>query len=137
MTRKMYHIFYDFFFSEPSDVFKTLGELKEVARPVGITFKEMITLMNQCKELEDMMFSRKHEEQLKNRTYPVSQARGILANNPFSLLSGIIPGKYKIITLHYIRHRSYTFKNYFLVSQSSINILCGWIMLPLTMMILV
>ncbi|KAJ8911524.1 hypothetical protein NQ315_000559, partial [Exocentrus adspersus] len=77
--------------SEPSDIFNALGELQGKTRPVGITFTEMITLMDQCKEMEDMTFINRHKEVLKNGTNNVPQVRGILGNNPFSLLSGIIP----------------------------------------------
>ncbi|KAJ8975352.1 hypothetical protein NQ317_000280 [Molorchus minor] len=77
---------------QSEEIFKVLGELQAVARPVGITFEEMVVLMDQCKQLEDMTYLSKHEEVSKNRTHRFSEGRGILANNPFSLLSGIIPG---------------------------------------------
>ncbi|CAH1179902.1 unnamed protein product [Phaedon cochleariae] len=76
---------------EPDQVFSVLGQLKSRARPVGVTFQEMTTLMDQCKQLEDMSYSSKHEELLKNESLDRDeQARG--AKNPFTLLSGIIPG---------------------------------------------
>ncbi|XP_023026280.1 phospholipase A2B [Leptinotarsa decemlineata] len=75
---------------ESNEVVDVLGELKAVARPVGITFDEMITLMNQCKQIEEMQRSHIHEELLKNESVDLEQGRG--SKNPLTLLSGIIPG---------------------------------------------
>lgn len=77
--------------SEPEQVIKAVGELQHVTRPVPIKFSEMIGLMEQCKQLEDIVDYKTYDEAAKN--YTMSGARGILANNPFTLLSGIIPGK--------------------------------------------
>ncbi|KAG5891726.1 hypothetical protein JTB14_000329 [Gonioctena quinquepunctata] len=74
----------------PGEIYDVLGELKPVARPVGITFDEMITLMSQCKQLEEIKRSIVHEELLKNESLDVDQGRGM--KNPFTILSGIIPG---------------------------------------------
>ncbi|KAJ8935996.1 hypothetical protein NQ318_009676 [Aromia moschata] len=68
---------------EPDQTLKVLGELQEVARPVGITFEEMVTLMGQCKELEDITYLSKHEEVAKNRTNRYSDGRGFLPITPF------------------------------------------------------
>lgn len=79
-----------FVLSEPVQVFDVLGELRDKARPVAISFEEMLTLMNQCKELADAVVLNKHEETRKNYTADRLEGRGI--KNPFTLLSGIIPG---------------------------------------------
>lgn len=81
-----------FFYSEPQDTLKALGDYQETLRPVAINFNEMTTLMNQCQQVEESKTI--SNELVKNITsHPIS-GRGILANNPFVLLSGIIPGKY-------------------------------------------
>ncbi|CAG9767139.1 unnamed protein product [Ceutorhynchus assimilis] len=75
----------------PEDYVKVLGnDFGKVARPVGITFYEMITLMDQCKELDEIMDGLNKKGQ--NSTGPESNARGILSNDPFTLLKGIVPG---------------------------------------------
>ncbi|CAH0563568.1 unnamed protein product [Brassicogethes aeneus] len=79
---------------EPEMALKALGDIQHVSKPVGISFKEMLKLMNNCKELEEGELQRNREEQKqsdKNKNDRM-EARGILANNPFTLLSGIIPG---------------------------------------------
>ncbi|XP_060522971.1 uncharacterized protein LOC132699973 isoform X2 [Cylas formicarius] len=76
---------------EPDQYLKVLGDFHSMARPVGITFPEMLTLMDQCKELEDIKHTTKHEEETKNSTSE-DQGRSILTNDPFTLLRGIIPG---------------------------------------------
>jgi hypothetical protein len=50
----------------------------------------MTTLMKQCQQVEDSKSM--HNELTKNVTSHPIAGRGILANNPFVLLSGIIPG---------------------------------------------
>lgn len=75
----------------PEEVFPSLGELQEIARPVTITFDEMLNLMKQCQQLEDILAHRKLNENTKNLTLD-DEGRGILSNSPFTLLSGIIPG---------------------------------------------
>lgn len=74
---------------EQNQLFEVLGELKAHARPVGISFMEMVTLMGQCKQLEERR-TIKNRELLKNDTLAASQGRKL--SNPFTLLSGIIPG---------------------------------------------
>ncbi|CAG9860053.1 unnamed protein product [Phyllotreta striolata] len=74
---------------EQNQVFEVLGELKAKARPVAITFMEMITLMNQCKQLEDRREKMK-SEQSKNNTMTTNEGRKL--SNPFTLFSGIVPG---------------------------------------------
>lgn len=78
-----------FFSSEPEDAIKALGDFQQVSRPVAITFKEMTTLMRQCQQVEDGK-TMTNELSKNITTHPIG--RGILANNPFVLLSGIIPG---------------------------------------------
>lgn len=51
---------------------------------------EMVTLMGQCKQLEERR-TIKNRELLKNDTLAASQGRKL--SNPFTLLSGIIPGE--------------------------------------------
>lgn len=51
----------------------------------------MLTLMDQCKELEEYTGNIKRDTRNSTAT-PFEQARGILANDPFSLFKGIIPG---------------------------------------------
>lgn len=70
-------------------MFDVLGELKDTARPVVISFEEMLTLMNQCKELTDAIL----DETRKNLTTNRLEGRG--TKNPFTLFSGIIPGRYQ------------------------------------------
>ncbi|EFA07968.1 phospholipase A2B precursor [Tribolium castaneum] len=75
---------------QPEDAIKALGDFQHVSRPVAISFKEMTTLMRQCQQVEDGKSV--HDELAKNITAHPIAGRGILANNPFVLLSGIIPG---------------------------------------------
>jgi len=70
---------------------KLLKKLSKINKPLEITFKEMLNLMNQCEIVEKQS---QHKIQVRsndddkdatfiNRQFP---------NNPFSLFSGIIPG---------------------------------------------
>ncbi|KAL1497403.1 hypothetical protein ABEB36_008380 [Hypothenemus hampei] len=76
---------------KPEQYMEVLGDFAKKARPVGITFMEMLTLMDQCKELEENagLIKRDTENSTGN---PFDQARAILANDPFTLFRGIIPG---------------------------------------------
>lgn len=78
------------FCSEPEEALKSLGELQKVSRPVAIAFGEMMTLMSQCQQVDT---NRNHRGRSTSVANP-SMARGLLTNNPLTLLSGIIPGKY-------------------------------------------
>ncbi|KAF7286500.1 hypothetical protein GWI33_005136 [Rhynchophorus ferrugineus] len=71
---------------------KVLGELQSTAKPVGISFLEMITLMDQCKELDEMNGVIKEPPPQNKTTRAIDQARSILANDPFTILKGIVPG---------------------------------------------
>ncbi|KAF5283493.1 hypothetical protein FQR65_LT13881 [Abscondita terminalis] len=73
-------------FSEPDEVTMALGELKKITLPVYISLTEMLTLMSQCQQLHLNL----HYMSTQEPTAPVN--RGILSNNPLTLLSGIIPG---------------------------------------------
>nr|CAI5821665.1 unnamed protein product [Callosobruchus analis] len=75
----------------PDQVFAVLGDLKNSARPVEVTFQEMLTLMSQCKQLEDITYLSEHQEVGKNYSTDRNDSPRSV-NNPFSLLSGIIPG---------------------------------------------
>ncbi|XP_019880793.1 uncharacterized protein LOC109608709 [Aethina tumida] len=77
---------------EPELAIKALGEIQHISKPVGISFQEMLKLMNDCKELEEAEQARYKDEHNHSYTETKMEARGILANNPFTLLSGIIPG---------------------------------------------
>lgn len=83
-------------FSEPELAIKALGEIQHISKPVGISFQEMLKLMNDCKELEEAEQARYKDEHNHSYTETKMEARGILANNPFTLLSGIIPGKFRV-----------------------------------------
>ncbi|XP_066250396.1 uncharacterized protein [Euwallacea similis] len=76
---------------KPEQYSDVLGDLAKTARPVGITFLEMLTLMDQCKELEEISGTIKRSSR-NSTTNPFENARGILANDPFTLFRGIIPG---------------------------------------------
>ncbi|ERL84771.1 hypothetical protein D910_02196 [Dendroctonus ponderosae] len=76
---------------KPEQYSEVLGSFAKKARPVGITFLEMLTLMDQCKELEEYTGNIKRDTR-NSTASPFEQARGILANDPFSLFKGIIPG---------------------------------------------
>ncbi|KAK4874520.1 hypothetical protein RN001_013880 [Aquatica leii] len=71
---------------EPDEVVTALGELKKIARPVYISLMEMLTLMSQCQQLDLNL------QQMSSKQPTATANRGILSNNPLTLLSGIIPG---------------------------------------------
>lgn len=82
-----------FFFSEPDEALKVLGELKDLARAVYISLNEMLTLMNQCQQLDAITSSTGGitDSSTNQSKSPVAN-RGLLSNNPLTLFSGIIPG---------------------------------------------
>lgn len=87
-------------YSEPEEALKSLGELQHISRPVAITFKEMITLMDQCQEVESYANAHKTKQSTAHSQGP-GYGRGLLANNPLTLFSGIIPGNLAKTTLYY------------------------------------
>ncbi|XP_050298976.1 uncharacterized protein LOC126737923 [Anthonomus grandis grandis] len=74
---------------KPDEYLQVLGDLADTARPVGITLLEMLTLMDQCKELEE--FSGLIKRESHNETMH-HHSRGFWSNDPLSLVKGIIPG---------------------------------------------
>ncbi|XP_050505753.1 uncharacterized protein LOC126884018 [Diabrotica virgifera virgifera] len=75
----------------PEQVMQVLGELTDTARPMMISFEEMVTLMKQCKQLEEMRIMRRHKEVGKNSA-EVAIERSTASKSPFTLLNGIVPG---------------------------------------------
>ncbi|XP_030764557.1 uncharacterized protein LOC115888840 [Sitophilus oryzae] len=105
---------------ETDQYLKVLGELESTARPVGISFLEMLTLMDQCKELDEMSgLIKEPGPGVQNKTTKaIDQARSILSNDPFTLFRGIIPGTKWCGTGDIA-------KNYFdLGAQSSVDACC-------------
>lgn len=102
---------------DPEDAMQLLHDLSTISRPLAITFSEMMTLMSQCQQLESPLstantavavasarhritvaeMERRHNggSAAPNAKAAASTATGnggLLANNPFTLFSGIIPG---------------------------------------------
>lgn len=75
---------------EPEEALKSLGELQSISRPIAITFKEMLTLMSQCQQVETYNDSSHKETTVRSRG--PGYGKGLLSNNPLTLFSGIIPG---------------------------------------------
>lgn len=110
------------FFSDPEDAKQLLRDLTDVNQPLQINFSEMMILMSQCQQLESPLSTttsmavpaaRVRNQasrggsgitvtaiEQRNQGEPTTaraaaQATGnggLLANNPFTLFSGIIPG---------------------------------------------
>lgn len=59
-----------------------------------IGFNEMVKLMSQCEIVDSLksLSSKKKESSKPNVNREIKEQSGIFGNNPFSLLSGIIPG---------------------------------------------
>ncbi|KAK9737433.1 Phospholipase A2 [Popillia japonica] len=76
---------------EPEEALKSLGELQKVSRPVAISFPEMMTLMSQCQQVDSF---RNHRMRSTSSANSANGRSSLLNNNPLTLLSGIIPGKY-------------------------------------------
>lgn len=81
-----------FCFSEPEEAINALGELQKISRPVAISFNEMLNLMDKCQQLDNIIGNNKSSINVNGTSVAVT-SRGILFNSPFSLFSGIIPGK--------------------------------------------
>ncbi|CAG9827690.1 unnamed protein product [Diabrotica balteata] len=76
---------------KPEQVMQVLGELKDTARPMMISFDEMVTLMTQCKQLEEGRLMRRNKEVGKNGA-ELTIERSTASKSPFTLLNGIVPG---------------------------------------------
>nr|XP_022916393.1 uncharacterized protein LOC111426203 [Onthophagus taurus] len=72
---------------EPEEALMALGQLSKFSRPVAISFPEMMTLMSQCQQVDSF-----NSQDRVPSVAPPNMARGLLSNNPLTLLSGIIPG---------------------------------------------
>lgn len=82
---------------EPIDVFKAMGPLRDITKPVMIKLEEMLKLMGQCDRLEEMFKvdvstpKIQTENEVKNISTRIEEAKQVF-NNQLTLLSGIIPG---------------------------------------------
>lgn len=97
----------DCVYSDPEDAMKLLQELSIVSRPLMISFTEMITLMSQC-QLVDAPQTADTEGTRRSVPAPgltATDRPGLLANNPFTLFSGIIPGTYYLTI---VRHTEFS-----------------------------
>lgn len=71
---------------------KLLKQLSKINRPFEIKFNEMLNLMNQCDIVEKQTQKRiGHRSTDKSRKDDKNTFQ--FTNNPFSLFSGILPGK--------------------------------------------
>ncbi|GLV32967.1 uncharacterized protein CBL_08971 [Carabus blaptoides fortunei] len=82
---------------DPEDAMLLLNELSIVSRPLMVSFTEMVTLMSQCQLVDppqsaaDVKGNRRDVTAAAAGLTPTERP-GLLANNPFTLFSGIIPG---------------------------------------------
>lgn len=76
---------------------KLLKDLTKINRPLEIKFDEMLKLMNQCDIVD-----KQNKRRIESRSVDVEDDGGKLfsnrqfKSNPFSLFSGIVPGKFYI-----------------------------------------
>lgn len=81
------------FFSTENAGKKLLKQLTKINRPLEITFKEMLNLMNQCDIVEKQNMKRNDRRHVKPAEEDVSNRASFqFKNNPFSVFSGILPG---------------------------------------------
>lgn len=80
-------------FSNDNEGTKLLSRLSYINRPLGIGFKDMLKLMNQCEIVDKQRrpFGTIGDINVANPNS--NSGGGIFPQNPLSLLSGIIPGK--------------------------------------------
>lgn len=92
-----YLFFLNFCYSEPTEAIHLLHDLSHVNKPLRITFSEMLTLMSQCQQLDSplklKLTGMSHDHTTTLTPIERRQGKGLLSNNPFTILSGIIPGE--------------------------------------------
>lgn len=71
---------------------KLLHNLSAINKPLEITFKDMVKLMNQCDIVEKQNELNRQPHLSKEQRSVDGGGAGLFPQNPFSLLSGIIPG---------------------------------------------
>lgn len=71
---------------------KLLQNLSTINKPLEITFKDMVKLMNQCDIVEKQNELNRQPHLSKEQRSVDGGGAGLFPQNPFSLLSGIIPG---------------------------------------------
>lgn len=70
-----------------------LDNLSKLNRPLEITFKEMLKLMNQCEQVDKQNSkSRKGKGETIATAAPTNAPTNLFQKNPLSIFSGIIPG---------------------------------------------
>lgn len=71
---------------------KLLQKLSTINKPLEITFKDMVKLMNQCDIVEKQNEINRQPHLSKEQRSVDEGGTGLFPQNPFSLLSGIVPG---------------------------------------------
>lgn len=69
-----------------------LQKLSSINKPLEITFKDMVKLMNQCDIVDKQNEMNRHPHLSKEQRSVDGGGAGLFPQNPFSLLSGIVPG---------------------------------------------
>lgn len=71
-----------------------LQKLSTINKPLEITFKDMVKLMNQCDIVDKQNEMNRQPHLSKEQRSVDGGGTGLFPQNPFSLLSGIVPGKF-------------------------------------------
>lgn len=71
---------------------RLLQKLSTINKPLEITFKDMVKLMNQCDIVEKQNEINRQPHLSKEQRSVDGAGTSLFPQNPFSLLSGIVPG---------------------------------------------
>ena len=84
------------FYSNDEEGKVLLGKLARINKPLEIGFSDMLKLMQQCNKVDYERNSNLGEESTIHNDAleqdEPSENRGVLSGNPFSILSGVVPG---------------------------------------------